>query len=108
MAIFHQVGPLVIRLIARQKACNAACAIAALFNFASIGIKNAIENIVRFRMGWFQPQQLIKTDSGTAITYSANECGIEMRRSFSAHDDEVIAKRVHFYKRDTHFLINQK
>jgi hypothetical protein len=79
-----------------------------LLNFAAIGIENAIENIVSFRMGWFHPQQLIKTYSGAAITHPSNECGIEMRRSFSAHDDEVIAKRVHFYKRDTHFLINQK
>jgi hypothetical protein len=86
-----------------NKACKAACAVAALLHFATIGIENAITKLGRRDGRPLNQQQLVTANTKMPVRNQAYLLRAQLNVLVNGVDnDEVIAKTVHFGKFDLH------
>ncbi len=82
---------------------KAACAIAALGDFAAVGIKNAIFKIDIGVAGWFNQQDLIAANACVAIGEATGELVRHCHGlGHGINNHEVIAEAVHFGEANIH------
>ena len=74
-----------------------ACAVAALFDFATVGVENPITEVGLLGRRPFYQQELVEAYAGMAVGPGGNRCRSGVERAADAVDnDKVVTQAVHF------------
>ena len=81
------------------KTHKTARAVAALFYFAAVGIKNAVAEVYTFAVGGFHQQQLVETDAGVAVCPTGERGFLWIKRLVDAvNHHKVVTQSMHLGK----------
>jgi hypothetical protein len=78
-----------------QEPGNAACAVAALFDFAAVGVEDPVEHDGSRAARRLEHQRLVEADAGIAVGKAAKGLGVGRSGSGSVEDDEIVAEAIH-------------
>lgn len=82
---------------------DASSTVATVLNFSRVGVENSVTEVDSKRIGRLQYQQLVKSDTGVAITPALDQRLGDMNfLTPRIEHHKVVAKTVHFGKPNAH------